>query len=123
MVTQKLKIFIFIGIVALLLAFGNCILFQPPRYRLVVYAEPNLKKADIYIDSKLVKSSVNIDASFHLSYERHEIKVIQEGFKPFVAILEPPEPGESMYGFEVKFEPIDSTGTNQVLSPDTIKII
>ncbi len=91
-------------------------------YELVIYGEPDLKNADIYIDNKLVKSSVNFDVSLRLSYEKHEIKVIQKGYKPFVAILEPPTAEETREnGFEVKLEPLDSVPPTPSSQSDTAK--
>ncbi len=88
---------------------GGCCQLGISCYGIIIYAEPDLKNAEIYIDNKLVKSSVNYDVTLRLSYEKHEIKVIQKGFKPFTAILEPPTAEETREnGFEVKLEPLDS---------------
>jgi hypothetical protein len=85
---------------------GGC---GPGRYRLVIYGVPDLEDADIYIDNKLVQSKVDKGTHIYLSNERHELKVIQRGFKPFVAILQPPTPKERTdQSFEVRFEPLDS---------------
>lgn len=95
-----------LGIVSLI---EGCCQLGVTCYEIVIYAELELKKADIYIDNKLVKSSVNYDVTLRLLYEKHEIKVVQKGFKPFTAILEPPTAEQTREnGFEVKLEPLDS---------------
>ncbi len=112
----------FVTAVALLFTLENCCQFGITCYEIVIYAEPDLKNADIYIDNKLVKSSVNYDVTLRLSYEKHELKVVQKGFKPFIAILEPPTAEETREnGFEVKFEPLDSVPPTPSSQSDTAK--
>ncbi len=111
-----LKSLLLIGMVILMDGCG------PGRYRLVIYAVPDLQDADIYIDSKLVRSKVVDVTHIYLSNERHELKVIQKGYKPFVAILEPPTPEErTERAFEVKFEPLDSVPATPSSQSDTAK--
>lgn len=111
-----LKSLTLIGMVMLL---GGC---GEIRYRLVIYAEPELEHADIYIDDKLVRPDVYEITDVNLSLENHKIEVIQKGFKPFVGILKPPEGGESMYGFKIRFEPFDTTVQTQTATIDTFKV-
>jgi len=92
-------------------------------YWLVVYATPDLEDADIYIDNKLLASKVKDHIGMHLSYEIHEIKVIQKGYQPFVAVLKPPNRGQdSIYGFKAKLESLDSASQPQTVPVDTFKI-
>lgn len=107
-------------LIRLLMLFGGC---GSKDYWLVVYATPELADADIYIDNKLVASRVKDHTGMHLSYETHEIKVVQKGYQPFVAILKPPKRGQdSIYGFKAKLEPLKSANQIQATPVDTFKI-
>ncbi|HXF49675.1 MAG TPA: hypothetical protein VNL73_09675, partial [Verrucomicrobiae bacterium] len=76
-------------------------------YELLVFGEPPLNNATIYLDGKVVKSQAVQFTYLKVPYEKHEIRVEQNGFRPFVTILEG-GPGRSERRLLVKFESLDS---------------
>ncbi len=99
----------FFGIssLSILLLFLGCCQLGFTCYDLHVWGEPDLKEANIYLDNKLIASTVSGDVFLKIPYDRHEVKVIQKGFKPFITILEG-GPGRIERRLLVKFEPLDS---------------
>ena len=99
--------FFAISFLAIMLLFLGCCQLGFTCYDLHVWGEPDLKEANVYLDNKLIASSVSGDVFLKIPYDRHEIKVIQKGFKTFITVLEG-GPGRIERRLLVKLEPLDS---------------
>ena len=83
-----------------------------------MWGEPELKVVDIYLDNKVIASSVNGEVFLMIPYKEHTIKVVQRGFKPFIQSLEG-GPGRIERRLLVKFEPLDSVPSTSSSPSDT----
>ncbi len=98
---------LFLIVAVLLLVLGGCCQLGFTCYELFVWAEPPLQNANIYLDDKLIKSSVSGDVFLMIPYKEHPIKIVQKGVKPFTETLKG-GPGRIERALFVKFEPLDS---------------
>jgi len=111
-VNWKISNFSFVGLLFLIstvFSSGCCGFIG--KYELFLIGEPKLDSANVYLDNKLVAENVSGDKWLCMSYGRHEIKIIQRGFKPFIDTLYSERGDRSEQSLLVEFKPFDTTSS------------
>lgn len=107
MLSVRSSLFESLSLIGMAIVLTGCCQLGLTCYELRVHARPELNNASIYLDDKLIKSSVVGGIWLKIPYGEHSIKVVQKGFKPFEAVLSG-ESGRSERALFVEFEPLDS---------------